>query len=131
MCRWDITGKKSMKKLLLIAISTLFSILMMSFSCDNVLRKDTVHVNSNQNHGGRTVTLCTISGYGPETEVNCDKKGVFYEFGSSDWDETYCGELAVIVNGVESSQRIQVSINKRGGKERSNYRYHAGSYYFN
>lgn len=104
---------------------------MMSFTCDDVLRNDTLRDNYNQHCGGRTVTLCTISGYGPETEVNCNKKGVFYEFGSSDWDETYCGELAVIVNGVESSQRIQVSINKRGGRERSNYKYHAGSYYFN
>jgi len=120
-----------MKKFLLFTITILFAAFTMSFSDDNISKNNTSFAARYDNNGGRTVTLCTISGYGPETEVNCNKKGVFYEFGSSDWDETYCGELAVIVNGVESSQRIQVSINKRGGKERSNYKYHAGSYYFN
>lgn len=66
-----------MKKFLLFTITILFAAFTMSFSDDNISKKNTSFAARYNNNGGRTVTLCTISGYGPETEVNCNKREFF------------------------------------------------------
>lgn len=91
--------------------------------------KNTTQKTLDEKH--RTVTLCRIDGHGSNASVNCDWSGEFYYETEIDWEgrERFVSGY-VMMNVDGESRRLQAYENPRGGV-RGNYKYKAGSYYFN
>ena len=127
MGRWDITGIEKMKIIKSIPVKMLI-IVVLAFLTTAFKCNISDSIDSCEMSNKRIVKLCTIEGYGSETEINCDNRGVFYESGE---EEGYLGELHLIIDGKESDKVYPVYKNSRGGV-RGDFKYRAGSkYYFN